>query len=368
MSTILPEQAGVEHDLDQTRARLGSHLGELRSRMTPGQVVDDLMRYFRGQEGAEFGRNLLDGVRSNPLPAAVTGIGLTWLMATNTRAAPAQALARSGTPDNALASRQWQGFTEGGHKAVAARINVAELGVVRTPNEPEHSYSARLDDARGQALGLARHSQESTHSFSQRVRDALASMQESAAGAGHDLRDRAGGLASTVAGQVQGAGHSAGGAISHGAQQATGAIAQGGDALGAAGSKLMTALSETPMLLGALGLAAGALLGALLPQSQQEEAALHDAADQARDTARRLAQEAVDEGKSIGSAVADKGMASADAQSLTGSRSAGEVVDAALSGKLATDAKQVATDVLQAGDEAVRKVALGKKPTDGSAA
>ena len=36
MSTILPEQAGVEHDLDQTRARLGSHLGELRSRMTPG--------------------------------------------------------------------------------------------------------------------------------------------------------------------------------------------------------------------------------------------------------------------------------------------------------------------------------------------
>lgn len=364
MSSSLTEQAGVEQDLDQTRARLDGTLGELRTRMTPGQVVDDLMRYFRGQEGAEFGRNLLDGVRSNPLPAAVTGIGLTWLMATNTRAVPVQ----PGAPDSARTTRQWQGFNEGGHKAVAARINVAELGVVRTHDEPEHRYTARLDDARGQALGLARHAQESEHSFGQRVRDALASVQESATGTGHDLRDRAGGLASTVAGQVQGAGQSAGQAISHGAQQASGAMAQGGDALGAAGSRLMTVLSETPMLLGALGLAAGALLGTLLPQSQQEEAALHDAAGQAREAARDLAQEAVDEGKSIGSAVADKGMASADAQKLTGSRSAGEIVDAALSGKLAVDAKQVVTDVLQASDEAVRKVGLGEKPAEGPAA
>ena len=57
-----------ERDLDQTRARLGSHLTELQDRLSPGQVLDDLMGYFRGSEGAAFGRSLLDNVRGNPMP------------------------------------------------------------------------------------------------------------------------------------------------------------------------------------------------------------------------------------------------------------------------------------------------------------
>ena len=33
----------IERDLDQTRSRLGSHLSELQGRLSPGQVLDDLM-------------------------------------------------------------------------------------------------------------------------------------------------------------------------------------------------------------------------------------------------------------------------------------------------------------------------------------
>ncbi len=47
----------IERDLDQTRSRLGSHLSELQDRISPGQVLGDMMGYFRGSEGAEFGRN-----------------------------------------------------------------------------------------------------------------------------------------------------------------------------------------------------------------------------------------------------------------------------------------------------------------------
>lgn len=51
----------------------------------------------------------------------------------------------------------------------------------------------------------------------------------------------------------------------------------------------------------------------------------------------------------------DTGRDSAQAHGLTGDRSAGELVDAALSGSLAGDAKAVVQDVLQTGNEAVRK-------------
>src|SRR5260370_1273060 len=53
---------------------------ELQQHRTPGQILDDVMAYFRDSGGGDFGRNLMTSVRNNPLPAAVTGIGLAWLM------------------------------------------------------------------------------------------------------------------------------------------------------------------------------------------------------------------------------------------------------------------------------------------------
>ncbi len=122
---------------------------------------------------------------------------------------------------------------------------------------------------------------------------------------------------------------------------------------------LIAALSDSPVLLGALSLAAGALLGALVPQSDQEEAALGGIAGQTRATARDLAQEVVDRGGRVAQTVLEAGRSSASEHGLTSGKSTGTLVDAALSGDLAGNAKQVAQDVLRAGDEAVRKEGLG---------
>ncbi|WP_428394482.1 DUF3618 domain-containing protein [Lichenicoccus sp.] len=349
-NTATPE--AIERDLDHTRARLDGHLDELRGRLSPGQVVDDLMLYFRGKEGAEFGRNLLDSVRGNPLPAAITGIGLTWLIAANPGAARGVQTSRPDggdplripqVPEGAYDPR-WSGFGEGGGVAVTGRVRTAEHSVTRTPEETQAAYDARLDAARGQALGLARHSEESETSFSQRVRHALSSAQQTSMEKTHDLADKAGHLAGSASTMAQGAGH----AIGNAAHQAGGAIGQGS-------GSLARMLGESPITLGALGLAAGALLGALLPQSDQEETALGGIAGQARDMARDFGQQAADGGGHVAQAVLDKGQASAQAHGLTRGRSPGELVDAAMSGSLAEDARQVASDVLRSGDEAIRK-------------
>ena len=339
----------IERELDQTRSRLSGHLDALQGRFSPGQVLDDLMGYFRGNEGADIGRTLLDNVRANPLPAAITGIGLAWLMATNPRGGAAAQPVSSGSKVRVYRSPSPYG--DGGYEALAARVQAAEQGVVRHPEEAEPGYAARLDDARGKALGLARQAQETTASYASRIGDALAAAKQSVAAGAHDLRDQAGNAAASAGAAAQGVLQQAGNALAQGGNT----LAQSGRSAGQAGGNFVTTLADNPVLLGAIGLAAGALLGALLPQSEQEEEALGGVAKNARDTARSLAQGVVDRGGQVAGAVRQAGQDSAQAAGLTGGQSAGKLVDAALSGELAGNVRKVAEDVLRAGDEAIRK-------------
>lgn len=343
MADNTSDPSRIEHDLEQTRSRLGGHLNELQNRLSPGQVLDDAVAYFRGNEGADFGRSLLESVRGNPLPAALTGIGLAWLMASGPRArAAAQASASAGTNRMRLYDES-QDPGQGGYGAMALGMRTAEESVIREPDEAEHVYMARVDDARGQTVGLKREAQETSTSFGQRIRDVLASAQQSAAGAAQGLGHQVGSAASSI------------GSAAQGATRSVGDIAQrGGHAAGQVGNNMLATVSDSPVLLGALGLAAGALLGAFLPQSDQEEKALGRVAGQARDTARGLAQQAMDSGGQVAQTVLDAGRDSAKAHGLTSVDSAGSLLDAALSGDLAGNAKQVAQDVLRVSEESVR--------------
>ena len=198
MLSTSPKPA-LERELEQTRSRLSGHLSELQQ-LSPGQLLDDAVRYFRGAEGAEFGRNLLQSVRENPLPTALTGIGLTWLMASNPRPTAA-ASPTAPTPTNMST------FNVGGHAAMTARLQAAEQGVIRRNDEPELTYKARLDDERGRALGLARHEEDTPESFSQRIAHALTSAQQAMVGHAHDLQGSAGAAAGSIGSFASSVGH-----------------------------------------------------------------------------------------------------------------------------------------------------------------
>jgi hypothetical protein len=78
------ESARLEREVEKTRWQLSGTLDELRDRMTPGRVVDQVIDYTRDSPAAEFFRNLGREVRQNPLPVMLVGIGITWLLlATN---------------------------------------------------------------------------------------------------------------------------------------------------------------------------------------------------------------------------------------------------------------------------------------------
>lgn len=75
----------LERQAETTRARLAGTLDELRLRLTPGQVVDQVADYVRDGRASEFLRNLAREMRENPMPVLLLAIGIGWLVIAGAR-------------------------------------------------------------------------------------------------------------------------------------------------------------------------------------------------------------------------------------------------------------------------------------------
>jgi hypothetical protein len=129
----------LEREAEETRWQLAGTLEELRDRMTPGRVVDQVVDYTRDGPAAEFLRNLGREVRENPMPLVLIGIGIAWLMIASSRtsraaiASAADSVARAandiGTATSAAVNRtsEWgqQTATRLSHRASNAASTVS---------------------------------------------------------------------------------------------------------------------------------------------------------------------------------------------------------------------------------------------------
>jgi len=194
-------------------------------------------------EGGSFARNLTTQVQNNPLPTLLTGVGMLWLMSASNR--PPSQGRRSGDGQAHKAMHE----TIGGARDATRRAQEGgqELG------ERAHEWSERMSGAAAQA-GHGMH-------------DMADSMRERAGRAGRSAREGFRGMESQYGNLMQ----------------------------------------EQPLLLGALGLALGAALGAMVPRTEAENELMGEYSDRvkrkaadesrqgyqlARDTAERVADAA----------------------------------------------------------------------------
>ncbi len=367
MSESTLEQVRIEQDLAQTRSRMDERLNALQDRLTPGQILDDLVVYFRGSAGDDFVRNLMNSVRNNPMPAALTGIGLTWLMASNPH--PQNDRPRgeemhpdlyryrsNGAPHTPSYRPAWNS-----HAEFDTHFRDLERNMTRQTDETDSAHRDRLNTAMGASLGVSRKTEDTADSFGQRIQDAMASARQSITDMARDFGGQATDLARNLGGQAGDMASRMGGM----AQSAGEQFVRGGQAAQQFTGDLLSNITNNPVLLGALGVAAGAILGALVPQSDQEEAALGSVAGQARDGVSQLAQDLLERGGTVAQKVMDAGRESVSTHGLAG-KSLGDLTDAALSGGLAKNVGEVAREVLTAGDKALR--ANGSDGDDAGAA
>jgi ElaB/YqjD/DUF883 family membrane-anchored ribosome-binding protein len=273
----------IERELAETRARLDVRLEELERRLSPGQLVDSGLDYLRHGQGAAFARNLGAEVRDNPLPVAVTGIGLAWLMG-------ASALSRDRHNDASRMPDRYGQTAEEFYDDVGARAQHAGDLLTQFGDENEEAFKTRVVEARAQILGVQREASETASAFVDRVQQALATAQQNAQDRMEQMRQTGGQWGSSVADQTRRTGQAMGQAAQQGREMAS-----------RAGNAIAETVDQNPLVLGALGLAAGVLLGAMMPATEQEEALVAPVGG----SIRRAADQAVDRGKRAAEAAAE---------------------------------------------------------------
>jgi hypothetical protein len=245
--------ADLEHEIDVTRAELEDTLEQLEHRLNPNELFNQAMTRVR-RHGGEFTQNLGDSVKQNPLPTLLTSIGIAWLMASNGHAdGEAAREDRRGGGLRGAAGGLWR---RGMHGEAASSLR---HGVEETRDALKRG-KGRMSAAKDRAASAL-------HSGEESVREGIESSRSALSRSTAALRSST---------------HAAAGSARH-----MGARARGRARQARAGAEHM--LAEQPLLLGALGIAAGVLLGAALPASEQEDRSLG-----------RLRDDTVDKAKAMG--------------------------------------------------------------------
>lgn len=293
----------LEHDSEAARRRLAEDLDELRERITPGQLVDQLVDYVQEGSGGEFFRNLKRQTVSNPLPVTLIGAGLAWLM-----------LGRGGNSGGsagqgwATGARMGDAAARGRESFAAARDGIGYAGT--EASDFARAGRDRAADFANEAADFARTGRDRAAEFAGTARDQIGDAADSAvrstaefAASSSDAAARAFGTAADRASRTTAA-------FAEGARSATRNAA-------GAGRDFFDFVREQPHLLAGIGIAVGAALAAILPRTEAEDNLLGEASDKARAAASDALARGYDKAAAVGGQVLETGKEEAEKQGLT---------------------------------------------------
>ena len=253
-----PSSAEIEQEIAEDRRRIEDRLDAIQQRMSPGQLVDEVLNYAKSSGGGEYASNLGAAVKNNPIPMALVGVGLAWLMAgSKTTSSYAGRndeyplavvkgdLRRSG-PVTLEGDKRYSHFTDGGGSR----------------------YKALTDETGRRAGHFIDESGKTFRGFA----DATGRQYR-------DLRDEAGKLFDEASGWVSNTWSD----LTRSAGKTGETLSSAGQSAAQTGAQLNDAIlkhfRDQPLVGGALAFAVGAAIGAALPHTQTEDEALGAAAD-----------------------------------------------------------------------------------------
>jgi len=246
-----PTAAEIERDSEQHRANVADLVDELRDRVSPGEIANQLLGPDAGADLVRFaGRFAHRQLRRNPVPVALIGAGVAWLLLANglrqQRAIPLHD------------GLDYEDFSE-----FQPRPSGILRGATRVMRSLEASAKARLSASDVQEVSMA-----TTHSHTN------GNGQNTAHVAPSSLMERTTEMA-----------------------RRTGRAA--GNTASRTGSGIVELAREQPLLVAGIGFALGVALGALVPLSRMENDLLGEQAEKLKDSAKELASEGYERVKSV---------------------------------------------------------------------
>jgi ElaB/YqjD/DUF883 family membrane-anchored ribosome-binding protein len=80
MSKKRNQSREIESEIDQTRSRMDDTITAIEQKLSPGELLDEGLDYFRRSGSGDFINNLGATARDNPVPVTLATVGLGWLM------------------------------------------------------------------------------------------------------------------------------------------------------------------------------------------------------------------------------------------------------------------------------------------------
>jgi Protein of unknown function (DUF3618) len=330
-----PEE--VQREVRQSRAQVEETLEALQERLSPGQLFEQAVDYMRSNNGTDFLRNLGAAVRDNPVPVALVGTGLAWLMLSGARSR------RRGYDDHLLdeyaEGRYGAGDYPAGYYVAGDYVEDYddETDFGETPGGYEHRSGGKgfIERAKRTAEAARRRAQRLRTAGQARAYELSEDVSETAQGWGESARDNARRARETAGEWSAGAranvrsarararrlGASASHRLSETGEQLWHGAREAGDRATYYGrrarSGFLETLHEHPLVLGALGLAVGAAIGAALPATEREDEWLGDTRDRLKDRAKEAGREQVEKARAAAGAAYSAAREEAERQGLT---------------------------------------------------
>jgi len=272
--TRSPEQ--IETDIERTRSQMAQTLDTIQKRFSPGQLLDQTLSYLDEKRVNEnlrrFGTNVSSAVKENPIPVTLLGAGLAWLALSS----------RTG----AKGRRSISGFMKPSHGMESLHSAHGEIERSGTHamggTKGEGAMGEKLEHVKGKVSETVGHVRETLGEKASQVRhsvgDTMSSVREKAGEVSHRAQDQAVRL-----------GHAAQDQFQH-------------------------LVQEQPLVLGVLGVAIGAALGAAMPRTHMEDEIMGEASDRLMHQARETGREIRETGREI----MHEGIAETERSTVTG--------------------------------------------------
>jgi ElaB/YqjD/DUF883 family membrane-anchored ribosome-binding protein len=249
----MDDPALLERRSDAIRAEMGQTLDALQRNYSPGRLLDRSLDLFK-EHGGEIGSNLGRSVKQNPMPLLLTAVGIGWLIYSQSR----QQSGASGEYARYDASDDVEDYAA----TSAASLENTGGAYVASAEYTETSYASdttATDASTGDGAGATGAVKEKLGAAREKIRGAKDSAMSSVRGGASRVTDTSRRAAERAREQSR-----------------------------RAGQGLQTMLEEQPLVVGALGVALGAIIGAVLPESEREDRMLGQARDRVLDRAKDL--------------------------------------------------------------------------------
>jgi hypothetical protein len=264
--------AELEREAEAARVRVANTAETLRSKMTPGQLIDEMTGMFSSGDGSAALNNLKAQVRDNPLPLTLVGAGLAWLMLGQGSSSSSRDSGPRYGPGESYGIGEYDS-REGWEGDYPTRD--ADLGDYGSAGRGGGSLTDKVTAAASSAMQMAS--------------EVTGSVQQAFSGTADSIERSAG----DFAGRSRGMGSQA----RHAAEDM---------------------FEREPLVLAALGLTLGTAIGAMLPHTRLEDEALGKYGGKLRDAGEDLYEKGMEEAKEVAAEAYDAVKEEADRQGLTG--------------------------------------------------